>query len=123
MILDRTVLVLGAGASVDYGYPTGPSLRRELIRDLGDQSGGGGLVKTLGYSGFSSELIQTFRDALLQSAVNSVDELLEHRLELVDVGKAAIAWNLVRRERMESLFTAEHNWYQHLLTQMNCPFD
>jgi len=31
MIKEKTVLILGAGASKPYGFPTGEELRREII--------------------------------------------------------------------------------------------
>ena len=36
MITRPTVLILGAGSNVEYGFPTGDKLRVEIIRGLGD---------------------------------------------------------------------------------------
>ena len=35
MIKDKTVLILGAGASVPYGYPTMDKLRNDIIEKFG----------------------------------------------------------------------------------------
>lgn len=73
--------------------------------------------------GHRTEDIQTFGDELVRSAQPSVDAFLEHRADLLEVGKAAIAASLIPFETVESLAPAAENmrWYEYLWQQMNAP--
>lgn len=78
MITEPTVLVLGAGASKPYGFPSGKELKdlvcKRLYYDLATEFKQPG--KTLMEIGFTKEEIQTFRDALYFSGRSSVDAFL-----------------------------------------------
>ena len=89
MIEKRTVLVLGAGASKPYGFPTG----RELIREIaaGLKNTGSEVAQLLSAHGHEPSELAKFSDALLDSAQPSVDVFLENRAEYLEAGKAAIA--------------------------------
>jgi hypothetical protein len=92
MIQSRTVLVLGAGASVPYGFPSGEELRRKVLRSLGlKPEVPGSLLQLLNNAGFDHSHIQDFRTELLHANTTSVDLFLEKRPKFVDVGKVAIA--------------------------------
>lgn len=113
MIEAQTVLVLGAGASIPYGYPSGLLLRQAV----GTESRRNQLV---GHHGFDPELVDRFQQELARSACLSVDAFLEHRTEFLEVGKMATALELIPRERDDSLFTTEDsNWYNLLFAAMN----
>ncbi len=133
MITTNTVLILGAGASVPFGFPTGEGLKNEMCNRtlLSD-----GLVNILRSSGFNAETIGRFRTALIRSGRPSVDAFLEYREEFVDVGKAAIACTLLPLEKTDRLFDCwmqkgekpddnMGNWYQHLFGVLSdgVPFD
>jgi hypothetical protein len=92
MIKTETVLILGAGASVDYGYLTGEELRVQIIGDLRSAGEGNGLGDALQASGFGEQL-GNFRDQLENSpGFHSVDKFLERNDCFVEIGKAAMAW-------------------------------
>src|SRR6266550_7993398 len=55
MIKRATALVLGAGASAPFGFPSGRTLRDNIIRDLG--TGSTDLYKALATSGFDARQI------------------------------------------------------------------
>jgi len=117
MITEKTVFVLGAGASAPYGYPTGYELKNQVLDFLKTESNN--LVRF----GYEQELIQNFRDSLFFSATSSVDAFLEHRYdEFLEIGKLSIARVLTKYEIERTLFK-KNNWYQYLFGLMNAPFD
>jgi hypothetical protein len=120
MIKKNTVLVLGAGASMGFGYPSGAGLRDHLISGLGNENDQPhGLLSEMG---FPKDDIARFRLALNRSGTLSVDAFLEQRREFVAIGKAAIASHLLRcesaTEMVHSGSSAKWNWYLHLWSRM-----
>jgi hypothetical protein len=71
MITVPTVLVLGAGASAPYGFPSGAELRRIIISSLKPKLPRGQLPTLLIASGFSIEEINDFRAELMNSNTTS----------------------------------------------------
>jgi hypothetical protein len=90
MITTKTVLVLGAGASAPYGFPTGSTLKDRIIKPQGMNTHQ--ILKSLG---FGSDKVREFTDVLRESGQSSVDAFLERRLDLRKVGQAAIAATLL----------------------------
>lgn len=127
MITVPTTLVLGAGASMPYGFPSGSTLREWLcdpdtLRDL--------QIK------FNEEDIKVFCETFLHSGMQSIDAFLARRgahslyppydnasagqRTFSDIGKAAIALKLIECEEHNSLFnTKEDHWYQYLWTSLS----
>jgi hypothetical protein len=102
---------------MDYQYPSGPGLRNQMVQSLFDQPE---IFKTLEASGFSEETIRHFREALRGSpGLESVDKFLERRPALLEVGRAAIAWELAKKEEQAQLLRAEA-WYPYLWKQLEC---
>lgn len=121
MITNKTVFILGAGASVPFGFPTGADLFNKIVADLSNtQNAFHGVLRE---SGIELEELITLRNRLKYSGQSSVDAFLEHNPELLNVGKAAISAALIPFEKVDSLFTIEHNWYRYILDAMSCDFD
>ena len=118
MITKKTVLILGAGASMPYGFPSGWELVTKCARfyDIND-----GDTVNLVKEGYKPDKIIGFSKALQMSGQGSVDAFLEHRPEYIDVGKAAIAYFLVHRESKSTLFdmNLESDWYQLLWSRLS----
>lgn len=114
MITVPTTLVLGAGASKPYGFPLGGKLRDEICEVLNDQDGY--YFKLLQAIGFLPGHIKAFRDEFAGSMMNSIDLFLGRRAEFKEVGKAAIALKIARKERHVSTVNPgmEGDWYQYL---------
>jgi hypothetical protein len=126
MITLPTVLVLGAGASADYGFPLGRGLLLQVCRSLGVRHKDVGLKKTLLDLGFARGEIGAFAAELRFSMQPSVDAFLENRPEYMDVGKAAIAGCLIPCENLRRLFHRSDEkltWYEYLLNQMRASID
>ena len=123
MITTPTVFVLGAGASVPYGYPTGAGLRSEVLEGISGWRGDAA-VWAQG-KGLEAEA-KRFAVALTRSRNTSVDAFLEHRRELQAIGKLAMASVLLRCENDERLFSEREiqgDWLTYLLNAMSEPFD
>ncbi len=106
MIKTNTVLVLGAGASMAYGLPSGKELRALVCVGL---KPGGQVRSTLaladfGGSSFHEKTIDSFHHALTNSQPSSIDAFLAKRKDLVSIGKQAIAAALLPCERNDGLF-------------------
>jgi hypothetical protein len=125
MLTKRTCFIVGAGASAPYGFSTGKDLVREVLNNLKDHRNINSNREFLeGQCGLSQQDLDRFLFDLLRSSSNSVDAFLEHRPDLLDVGKAAIAHNLIRKEVEANLFTLDDaSWLRYLFNRMTCPFD
>lgn len=118
MITKRTVLILGAGASVPYGFPTG---RRLVLQITGELEPGrdSGIRKTLRTRSFHDEDITEFREALLNSNQPSVDAFIENRPEFTDIGKNAIPIQLIGDENLHPLTRTDTlQWSEYLWNQL-----
>jgi len=118
MIKRPIALVLGAGASKPYGFPTARVLLRDVRRGLNDQTFRLRLIS----ADYGEAEIKDLREALAGSPVGSVDEFLElpAHARLVGVGKAAIAASLLPRELPQNLLpdAEDDDWYEYLFRRM-----
>jgi len=123
MIKTPTVLILGAGASMPYYFPSGEELFYAIYNNLKNGPNKRALLISLG---FPEDLTWGFINSLFASGKSSVDEFLEHRPEFLDVGKAAIALELIKYENEDHLFGEEiqnQNWYKYLFGALNTSFE
>ncbi len=95
MITKPTVLILGAGASAPYGFPSGQTLKDLVCH---------GHDSTIQETGIDLKEYDRFKSALGRSGCSSVDTFLESRPEYVDLGKTAIANVLLPMEQTSKLF-------------------
>jgi hypothetical protein len=117
MIQQKTVLVLGAGASIPFGFPSGYELVQQVCASH--------FYMRLTKFGIPSGEANKFCNALRQSGKQSVDTFLEHRPDLLEVGKLAIAVALIPCEQTHRLFNkgGAPTWYDYLWDKMNAPFE
>ena len=112
MITQPTVFVLGAGASVPYGYPPGSGLTA-MIRDriLGGSSGfmKGEIHKP---TGISADKFIVMAESLRDTLKISVDEWLARNVKFQDCGKICIAQAIATREGVTA--APERDWYAEL---------
>jgi len=120
MINVNTVLILGAGASKPFGFPTGA----ELVRDICDmlESADSEDFQTILRLHKRAREIKRFRNGLNEAKPRSVDAWLEHNREFLAIGKNAIACAILKREN-RSNFGVTDNWYDLLFEALNCPVD
>jgi len=110
MITTPTVFILGAGASMNYHYPSGKDLVVEIRNNPPD----------LREFNIAPLEVKAFTDALHKSDSLSVDAFLEHQPKFLEIGRLSIAQALMKREHEERLTS---DWYQYLLNCMICPFE
>jgi hypothetical protein len=137
MIKQKTVLILGAGASVPLEFPSGDKLVREVCRILrrvpGEEKHQSPELRciadavSISKSGQGFDSIEKFRQALIDSLTTSVDAFLEHNQGFIRIGKCAIATALLTKElpkRHEKLLmSGKPIWYEPLFSALNAPFD
>ena len=116
MISESTVLILGAGASMHLGYPSGRELVNTIIQNSESKTR---TIHQLHELGISDIQRKEFTEALKYSGRSSIDAFLEHRTEFMEIGKLAIAQALIPTENIERLFTINSNWYEYLFQLMN----
>jgi hypothetical protein len=95
MITTPTVLVLGAGASCPYGFPTAKQLKNRICQVFESNTPA---IRLLGDNAAPTENFLQFREAFWRSGTPSVDEFLQGRPEFLNVGKLAIAYCLIPYE-------------------------
>lgn len=107
----RTVLVLGAGASHDFGFPLGRGLLTKVCQQLRTASPSAAVLSQLG---FPEDEQRRFADELDGCGLQSVDAFLENRgKEFMDIGKAAIAAELIPVENHKALMSRDRElWYE-----------
>jgi hypothetical protein len=114
----ETVFVLGAGASQPFNLPLGIELYRAVI----DNFGRNGVKRELflDTTSHSEAQLDDFLNALGRSGLTSVDAFLERRFdEFLEIGKAAMAIELMLREEESHLWKAP-NWMLYLYGLMGC---
>lgn len=127
MIKTTTLFILGAGASEPYGYPTNIKLRK-LIRDKTNKQSVMDALKILN-GGLMvdhedcSRGVDKFVDEFSMSSVYSIDLFLEHRPNLMDIGKMHIAACLIPYEKDAKLRDSNNNWYMYLYDRMKSSFE
>jgi hypothetical protein len=98
MIANPTTLILGAGASKPFGYPTGAELRQQIISRVG-----------MSYNApIYDELLDRFRWSLVSSIDAFLAEKENHHLQ--DVGRVAIVAALHQVEHQSQT----GDWYELL---------
>jgi hypothetical protein len=120
MLTRKTVLVLGAGASKPFNFPTGIELSQRIVELLGPTSGAYILQEMCG---IPLEDTERFRSAFHHSGKNSVDAFLEHRPEFMKIGKAATACALIPFEQEDVIFRYYDNWLRTIYNNLNTSFE
>lgn len=115
MIERPVVLVLGAGASEPYGFPLADDLKKTAIEGRGSLH-----EKFEWLHPNAGQVIDDFLWKLRGSKCGSIDAFVENRAEFLDVGKALIAYYLIRCEQEAGLYASgiKGDWYQYLFEMM-----
>jgi hypothetical protein len=116
MITKPTTLILGAGASKPFGFPTGAELRERIIRITYPEPSEEWNPLTK-YFDYEINKVSKFGEAFYYSQQQSIDAFLEHRNEFITIGKLAITLVLLPFEEERELFK-NGNWYQYLFNRM-----
>ena len=120
MIKTKTVLILGAGASIPYSFPSGFELLRDIQRGISDS--GIGMFKRLVKIVPDPSKIKSFYKDLRDADPLSIDAFLEYRQEYLELGNLAIAFSLIPKEDIGKLFNQSRqkvHWYQFLFEKLS----
>jgi hypothetical protein len=118
MLSHSTVLLLGAGASAPYGYPTGAALRKIIIQGLTDPHSAQ-LKTTLVRLGFHEAELDAFASNFDASQQFSIDSYLQRQPQFRKVATTAIAATLLPFENSRALLVdSPGRWYQYLFNRL-----
>jgi hypothetical protein len=133
MIKTNSVFILGAGASVPYGYPTGFELVQEIKTFLSNFPFDPRIAPKdmLETHMFFKQLVNSlseldeFYNALLKASTYSIDKFLENRPDYLELGKLLITYILKKKENEHRLFIGlkESNWLAELFNRIDANED
>jgi hypothetical protein len=108
---------LGAGASEPYKLPLGSQLS-EYIHNANMDSALADVLQRC--CGIARDQTEKFSQSFLRSGRGSIDAFLSNRTDLSEIGKLAIAHELITRERADQVFRTGNpdNWYSKLWDAM-----
>lgn len=126
MITEPTALILGAGASVPYGFPSGLELMKRILNEIRPNQSTELSKSLTDIFDIEQDDINYLYESLSRSGKVSVDAFLEHQLGFLRIGMLAITLTLVQYEIEDRLFDFEmegKSWYGYLWNKLDAPFD
>jgi len=134
----ETVIILGAGASMDYNFPSGRTLLFDIAQSLNEgvahiQRGGNLdpdqcplVYRTIVEQKIPMQSIEFFAKDLSQTMQPSIDSFLEMYPEYVEMGKIAIAARLIPIEVPDNITIRDRTtikWYEYFFNLLGSPDD
>jgi hypothetical protein len=113
MITRPITIILGAGASNNYGLPIGTGLVKDILSNVDAASDELSMIARV--SGQSSERLKAFRQNLEQSQISTIDSWLEKNPDFRPIGKMAVCTAILLREDLTNL---AGDWYGTLWNRM-----
>jgi hypothetical protein len=124
MIKTPTVLVLGAGASMPYGFPSGNDLKNIILDNL-LKNHSSGWYDFLASQNVTEGFARNFGDLLRRSGSQSIDLFLSTHADFIPCGKICIALALIPLEEENRIYESELNcrdkWYEYLWSKIHEP--
>lgn len=121
MFTKETVLVLGAGSNLDYGFVSGGGLIKWMLGSGHGEQEAEELKNNLAQAGFERHAVEEFQGTLQFAIPPSIDQFLEgHHPKYTELGKLLIAQCLLVREHPTGLMTQNQGdlWYGLLLNEI-----
>lgn len=119
MLSDGTVLILGAGASYDYGFPTGDQLTQTIHELLTDNyHAAGRLLERFGYT---QTRLYEFQDKVKELELPTLDIWIQEHPDCTPLAKSVIAAALIPYEKSEAIqkpSPPKKHWYRYLFRRM-----
>lgn len=114
MIQTSTAFIVGAGANVPYGLPTGRDLRDVIISQKTNSS----YFTALNIPGYDTKRFTEFCDVFRMSNIQSIDKFLGFHPEYLLEGKLAIAFSLKQHEIQGQKNIHKDDWMFFLYNRM-----
>ncbi len=122
MIDQKTVFILGAGASKPYGYPTGDELRDYICQRFHGITQNNSYIDFSNFNGNIKEEAKKLSSTFFKSSTKSIDLFISRRNDFSQIGKVAIACNILEAEKKskfrELSFSRDQDWYSYLYDRM-----
>lgn len=114
--MTQTTLILGAGASAPYKFPTGFELTQKILALEGS------IELLIYFSDQISPLVKQFFQSFRMSTATSIDSFVAKNPRYTEVARTAIAMVLMEMEDHEVFFnhTINDHWYRYLVNKL-CP--
>ncbi len=116
ILYNNVVLVLGAGASQPYEFPTGDQIKDQMVECLKSDEFMEQIIQELGLSPFSGkEAIEVFRKEIDAARSTSIDKFIARQghVNKRRIAKMAIAKILLEKEDLKIL-DRRNSWYLEL---------
>lgn len=136
MFETETAIILGAGASMPYNFPSGRNLKFEIVRELNqgilntqrgyDPDQASLIYRTILEHNFSRQAIESFAKDLGGAIQPSIDSSLEVYTDYIEMGKIAIAASLIPHKKLDALTYIEQDyikWYECFFNLLGSPDD
>lgn len=120
-IKENTVLILGAGASIPYGFPDGDQLISQIIECAGTDNEIIEIAKKYNKYPQTFKLgVQNIREELIEDRPSSIDVFLAGReKDTQEVGKLLVEHSLVKFYSKNKFKNEEGQWYKELYKMLN----
>ena len=114
--MTQTTLILGAGASAPYKFPTGFELTQKILALEGN------IELLIYFSDQNTLLVRRFFQSFRMSTATSIDSFVAKNPQYTEVARTAIAMVLMEMEDHEVFFnhTINDHWYRYLVNKL-CP--
>ena len=119
MITEETVFILGAGASMPFGFPAGSDLISKICEFFRKEIESPKLIlRNSSSNPFTVELAESFVTKLSPTTNVSIDEFLRNRPDFWSIGKIGIAAVLLGCEDPDIATRVDNNWYSILFREL-----
>ena len=109
--------IIGAGASVDYGLPTGAQLRNNIIESTSSVDE----IKQYSFEDFDEQRYNNFCRKFQESGISSIDKFLNTNPHFIYEGKIAITL-LIKKIELQCItniyVNSDTNWILYLYNRM-----
>ena len=114
--MSQTTLILGAGASAPYKFPTGFELTQKILAIEEN------IDLLIYFSDQNTQLVRQFLQSFRMSTVTSIDSFVAKNPQYTEIARTAIAMVLIEMEDQEVFFnhTINDHWYRYLVNKL-CP--
>lgn len=117
MITKPTVFITGAGASTDFGFPTGSRLVELMIKNLAHNTGHIQNLKSNKFDWDRSEILG-FIQTVPKSNTPSIDDWIKFNPEYRDLARFSIAFTLLRLEQSNIIYETSNSYLRQIWYKM-----